>query len=736
MTTKQVKKAYQKANKGPKLSKAERRRQELFEQDRIRKEFEKERNQARARAARDKKKEKEERERSEKKRKGLPLVEVRPSQDTIARFIRPKPKAHEPKSQRNSGSSPPAVGKGDDDHYPKDQEWEDPYDDENKENIPPYDQAERASPPSKLIGENDGLGCVSPIIDHIDHIDHDVERPSKKQRVGILDERDKAPPHIVDEIALSPTSTSKATLPRDEPTEISCLAADPSTNRSTVGDGLSAIDYIGDDFLEDFIRAADTIDNNSHPVKPFDNNTPARKKAAVVPPSTEKGHLTKSALPKHQLIPTSRSPAVLNVQKTPRRTSPLKQDIQVSAPHSSRTPTSSVVGDRKSGSPSRAFRQPRAATAPAPPKFKPAHPIAAGQTRTPQFLKPALPARIDPGKSKPFQPHLKKPEFNSGNNPPPSTQLFVLSHLDEFFPSPSQEVREIFDEPMRVKPQKTPTQPSVQAKLLPTSNAFEMPFFCTQDLLLSSQDVKDIEEESLSPAKPHCSIPTSSKPWNKPVEAHPTELNTADSKPLNSNPSYSVRPSPKPLFTSTCREMRYKYALERNKTTAWEGIGAREKAREELDQLRILEDQRFQELLVDADNEIEKANERKGPGSMRSSGSEVPLRSEHTHKSPNTQGKKTGINKTRLKSSYEMMVELLNKGPTHRAQPKTATTDKCQNNNIYTYTNYESNRNGDTETQKIIRTTEGQMQMQIKTIPASQETDYEWDDDDMLRDML
>ncbi|KAI0182717.1 hypothetical protein EV127DRAFT_302013, partial [Xylaria flabelliformis] len=93
MTTKQVKKAYQKANKGPKLSKAEQRRQELFEQDRIRKEFEKEKNQARARAARDKKKEKEERERAEKKKKGLPLVNVRPSQDTIARFVRAKPKS-------------------------------------------------------------------------------------------------------------------------------------------------------------------------------------------------------------------------------------------------------------------------------------------------------------------------------------------------------------------------------------------------------------------------------------------------------------------------------------------------------------------------------------------------------------------------------------------------------------------------------------------------------------------
>ncbi|KAI0177325.1 hypothetical protein BJ166DRAFT_585445 [Pestalotiopsis sp. NC0098] len=88
MTTKQAKKAYKAKNKGPKLCKAEQRRQDLMEQDRIRREFEKERNQARAKAARDKRKEKEDREKAEKKRKGVPLVEVHPSQDTLARFVR------------------------------------------------------------------------------------------------------------------------------------------------------------------------------------------------------------------------------------------------------------------------------------------------------------------------------------------------------------------------------------------------------------------------------------------------------------------------------------------------------------------------------------------------------------------------------------------------------------------------------------------------------------------------
>ena len=88
MTSKQLKKAHKAANKQPKLSRAEQRKFELAEQERIRKELEKERTAARARAARERKKAKEEAKKAEKRRRGKPLVEVRPSQDTISRFVR------------------------------------------------------------------------------------------------------------------------------------------------------------------------------------------------------------------------------------------------------------------------------------------------------------------------------------------------------------------------------------------------------------------------------------------------------------------------------------------------------------------------------------------------------------------------------------------------------------------------------------------------------------------------
>ncbi|PMB64466.1 hypothetical protein BM221_009855 [Beauveria bassiana] len=88
MTSKQVRNAYRAASKTPTMTRAERIKWEREEQDRISKEFEKEKAAAKARAARERKKEKEMQQREEKRRNGLPLVNVRPSQDTIARFVR------------------------------------------------------------------------------------------------------------------------------------------------------------------------------------------------------------------------------------------------------------------------------------------------------------------------------------------------------------------------------------------------------------------------------------------------------------------------------------------------------------------------------------------------------------------------------------------------------------------------------------------------------------------------
>ncbi|EJT76764.1 hypothetical protein GGTG_06679 [Gaeumannomyces tritici R3-111a-1] len=87
MTTKQARKLYNQQTRAPRRTKAEQRAWEKQEQERIRKELDAERAATRARAARERKKSKEEAVRNERKKQGLPLGKVRPSQDTISRFL-------------------------------------------------------------------------------------------------------------------------------------------------------------------------------------------------------------------------------------------------------------------------------------------------------------------------------------------------------------------------------------------------------------------------------------------------------------------------------------------------------------------------------------------------------------------------------------------------------------------------------------------------------------------------
>ncbi|WYZ39691.1 hypothetical protein EsH8_IV_000032 [Colletotrichum jinshuiense] len=88
MTSKQAQKLYKQATKEPRRSKAEQRKWEKERQEEIRKELEKERAAAKARMARERKKAKEDEARENRRRAGEPLFNCRPSQDTIARFVR------------------------------------------------------------------------------------------------------------------------------------------------------------------------------------------------------------------------------------------------------------------------------------------------------------------------------------------------------------------------------------------------------------------------------------------------------------------------------------------------------------------------------------------------------------------------------------------------------------------------------------------------------------------------
>ncbi|KAI0594860.1 hypothetical protein F4775DRAFT_572249 [Biscogniauxia sp. FL1348] len=754
MTTKQAKKAYREANKGPKLSKAERRRQELFEQDRIRKELEKERNQARARAARDKKKEKEEQERAERKKKGLPLVDVRASQDTIARFIRTTAKTKKPEKP------------------------------ENQEDVPklPTLSAEREDDASSTCSSSTA--------------EERPEPPAKRQRLGcpIQDKGVKGPLPV----SLS-SSASSSSAPRSQrrtsgvikPSPPSLPSINAKQARGRGPENSPAVKGIAKQFVEKAEVVTST--SNLHEEQKVDKHEEAERPKAYIPPvdppqpkplEPSSSHVeAKKALARAQPraqpavkgykarpIPTPQplrdiSTEEINARnvKTPEEPTVLPRKPDITSQSAINPLTEIPPKSRTISAPTpQAFRHPKASMLPPPipPKFKSPKPTPAGGSRTPQFLRPISKPQTTTESAQHSTALRGQDEL-----PPSSTQLFMFNHLDDYFPSPSQEVRELFDEPKTSSARNfgqtksshpraavpplaqqlsthpthqisTPTigpkqpatliaqvpgrkyqargprlsdlshKPPLATVTKPPSNPdiFDIPFFSTQDICLSSQDMKDIEDGSSSslPKGKTTSTPTlprnvlrssntephtptvcngrprpSAKPMrdldpiyddfsnlellSKPkrdlnrlaptrpsmkhtqpsqntstgddkappsTKSHPTNsirkplstpnqpgsLSNAEvsclqmpapssgkvqSQPRSDCSAAAPRPSPKPFLTSGSREMRYKYAIERSKTSAWEDARARRRAQEELDQLQALEDARLLELLVD-----------------------------------------------------------------------------------------------------------------------------------------
>jgi hypothetical protein len=108
------------------------------------------------------------------------------------------------------------------------------------------------------------------------------------------------------------------------------------------------------------------------------------------------------------------------------------------------------------------------------------------------------------------KPHL--PPRNSSSTttrPPPSilpsaTQAFLENHLDEFFPSPTQEIRELLDGvdylPSNTQIAQELSSPHHQAHADDDDGLAD--FISTQDLILSSQDLLEIVTPSRSPTNP------------------------------------------------------------------------------------------------------------------------------------------------------------------------------------------------------------------------------------------
>lgn len=482
MTTKQAKTLYRKANKGPKLSKAEQRRIELMEQDRIRKEFEKERNQARARTARERKKAKEDKEKENRKRKGLPLVDVHPSQDTISRFVN-RAAGAQGKSKPDATRRDPTVLKA-----TKEEE----------------DDAASATENESAIDVEEGQGGIH-AGDHDSDSDDDDDAVNKENREPARESEEREAKRQ----CLSQNNIQKLPpLARQPPAgpvaKMAQAIASESVSRAT---SVDIDDPVNQDLLQDQLMADIVLASS--------------RKTASSSPITQSIHIKPDPDPPPVPITKPGVPP-LKLQEPVHRKPPARLHPQTVRPQMARPLVSRQDPVRCNNT----FRKPAA------PYLSAGHPRppvqSAGPPMPPRFKAPAGPQLYQSTKSKFLPKHLRTPQERpparqglstrtdslSRNDAPTSTQLFLLEHVDDFFPSPSQEVHELLQdhtwegkatEPARASHLGRSPVMSIEMvgekSTLPTAQVFEPTLdfpISTQDFTFSSQDMRDIE----TPSKP------------------------------------------------------------------------------------------------------------------------------------------------------------------------------------------------------------------------------------------
>lgn len=511
MTSKQAKKLYRQKSKGPKVSKAEQRRIDLMEQDRIRKEFEKEKAQARARTARDKKKAKEDKERDEKRRKGLPLVDVHPSQDVISRFI----------NRLGSGA---------------------------RNNIH-LDAVQEADSESATEADSDldvqNEPCEDPKVHHIH--DHNGKAPGKENEDpadAVGDSAARAPKrrklgqpgtNLLDRMIHIPSQPSVAAVARVAQEMEKESWSRPS---SVDTDDPATETMLEDQLIADVELASSKSAARSSPIRqsPAREHVPSRVQPpshTSLPPRAEQQPPPPPSPPHPPSRPHPPQPQKLQARQLPAGTRnplghvPQPDSLRVRPTENAfKKPAPPFVPIGKQG---HALRCAGAANSPAPPKFKPPSGPVIPRSGMPRFLPKPTKAAPTPGpvQASPTYAGSRRPAIKPADAFPTSTQLLVMNHVDELFPSPSQEARELEEDQQPPKTARLPSgppplvhnpklftderneyrdarlssvaliQPMPPSRGQASGNAPpEFPFLATQDLILSSQDMEEIDTPS------------------------------------------------------------------------------------------------------------------------------------------------------------------------------------------------------------------------------------------------
>ena len=518
MTSKQAQKLHRQNSRQPKRSKAEQRRLELEEQERIRKELEKDKRISRAREARERKKAKEQKALEERKRKRLPTVDVTSSQDTIARFAR----GNGTSKKRDSAGSrvhretavlgiQAVVSTTHSDLVGGESGMKD---EEHSEKL--VDTADQRCLPSTEMRSNRGSGPG-------EYSEEKLDSPGERQDVPGGRHSKSAPPSTLNETACSQQRKKRSSsvpgpnLRSATGQSLHLIKADMEHEHSTAQ--LPPSSKIQATSPNDFVRK-DANSRNSQ--KPQSAKLP-------LPPQTR---------------PPDQTTQLEKLNPDPPRPRRVLEEISSDRLNSisiSRPPAGAL--EKRKPSPQEAHKHPpdQISRSMPPPPFKrprlrpPLLSSTSGRRELPKFLpaqKNTPSPRPAPTVNSQIHNNPRQLECSldvpSLSTPPSSTQAFVFSHLDDLFPTPSQEKRELqgADPPYRDVPSPLPRRPPAFSAPGPSviretpktvarphqkpptrcsvphqrkdEDDLSLPFFSTQDFILSSQDMRDLEPSTIN----------------------------------------------------------------------------------------------------------------------------------------------------------------------------------------------------------------------------------------------
>jgi hypothetical protein len=488
MKSKDVKKAYAQANRGPRVSRAEQRRRDAAELEAQKKEFERERAAAKAKAAREKKALKANAGREERRKLGLPEPNrfVRASQPTISKFVRGEG------VKRTWEQMESVMEEGSEGTISAAEEMVDDAQPPAKRVAVCAKEVREAHPPTKRVDvvedSEDEFGEFLSLsqADLLEKISSSlVELKKGSSRPGSPAPNPEAQPEERGREASQELPARKSYVdeyPRTDSQVFADLAStrllSEAASAASRSDGIGLLVHLVEAQVQTSNKLIETRRQLHHqsktPVVDGQGNIKPKNLSALPGPVFQE---CSAKLPSARLVTKEVS------QLYPDTVS----EQVINRPILSQSMSKQTIWSQNS----------------TPHQIQPIVSRPALQSLSNNMPPPKLPVKEKKSSSFPtlhLKPHLRlRNSSSSATRPPPymspsATQAFLENHLDEFFPSPTQEIRELLDEvddlPSNTQIAHELSSPPQQA-LINDDDQFG-DFISTQDLILSSQDLLEI----------------------------------------------------------------------------------------------------------------------------------------------------------------------------------------------------------------------------------------------------